>query len=130
MQYLIGLLTRSSWGLQGLICLVAVLLISCAGLGATVAIENARLDAAKARQEALGNELTTQNLSVEKWKDEAEIQKQRVEAATAQGEKVRTVTVERVRTITVASIPSTCPDAIKWGAQQALEFNKHWESME
>lgn len=127
MQFLIGLITRSPWGLQALISMVAGLLLTCTGLGSIVAIQSARLDAAKGRQETLSNDLATQNRAVEQLKAETEDQKQRVAAATAQGAQVRTVTIERVRTITVAAIPSTCPAAIKWGAQHALEFNQHWE---
>jgi hypothetical protein len=127
MQFLIGLITRSPWGLQAVISLAGALLIVCLGLGATVAVQSARLDAAKAKQEIIGNQLAEQNRAIDTWKTEAEDQKQRVEAATAQGEQVRTITIGRVRTITVAKIPTECPAAIRWGAQHALEFSELWE---
>jgi len=130
MQFLAGLITRSPWGLQALIYVTAALLIICIGLGVTVEIQSARLDAAKARQDVLGDKLATQNRAVTIWKAEADKQAQRVKEAAKKAERVRTVTVERVRTVTVAAIPPACPDAVKWGAEHALEFNKRWEDEE
>lgn len=106
--------------------IAAALLLICIGLGVTVEIQAARLDAAQARQESLGDKLATQNRAVTAWKAEAAKQTERVKIAAKRAEKVRTVTVERIRTVTVAAIPSTCPEAVKWGAEHAIEFNKRW----
>lgn len=130
MQFLVGLIIRSPWGLQTLIYVAGGLLIICIGLGVTVEIQSTRLDAAKARETALGDKLATQNRAVATWKAEADKQAERAREAARKAEKVRTVTVERVRTITVATIPPACPDAVKWGAEHALEFNNRWEDEE
>jgi len=127
MKFLINLITQSPWGLQALLYATGALLIICIGLGVTVAIQSAKLDAAKARQAALADKIATQNQAVAIWKTEADKQSERANEAAKKAEKVRTKTIERVRTITVASIPSSCPDAVRWGAEQALRFNRHWE---
>lgn len=130
MSFLIGLITRSPWGLHALIYVTATLLIVCIGLGVTVEIQSARLDAAKARETTMGDKLATQNRAVTTWKAAADKQAERAKEAARKAEKVRTVTVERVRTVTVATIPTGCQDAVKWGVEHALEFNKRWEDEE
>jgi len=95
-----------------------------------VEIQNAKLDAAKARQAALGDKIAVQNQAITTWKAEADKQAQRIHEAARKAEKVRTVTAIRIRTVSVAAIPSTCPDAVKWGAEHALEFNKRWNDEE
>jgi len=130
MSFIVNLITRSPWGLQAVLYATAVLLIACIGLGVTVEIQSAKLDAAKARQAALGDKITVQNQAVAAWKAEADKQTQRVHEAARKAEKVRTVTALRVRTISVASIPTACPDAVTWGAEHALEFNKRWTQKE
>ena len=115
-------------GVRALLIVTAALLAVCIGLGVTVRIQSAQLDAAQARQESLGEKLATQNRAVSQWKAEANKQAARVQEAAKRAERVRTVTIERVRTVTVAAIPPACPDAVKWGAERALEFNKRWES--
>jgi len=130
MDFLVNLITRSPWGLQALLYAAAVLLIACIGLGVTVEIQDSKLDAAKAQQAALGDRIATQNQAITAWKAEADKQTQRVNEAARTAEKVRTVTALRVRTVSVAAIPTACPDAVKWGAEHALEFNKRWEDEE
>lgn len=127
MSVLIGMVTRSPIGIQVLLYAVAVLLSLCIGLFAVVEVQSARLDAAKARQESLGDKLATQNRAVTKWKAEADDQAARARAAAVKAEKVRIITVDRVHTVTVATIPPACPDAVKWGAEHAQEFNRRWE---
>ncbi len=130
MSFLANLITRSPWGLQALLYAAAALLIACIGLGITVEIQSARLDAAKARQAALGDKIVAQNQAITAWKAEADKQAQRVQEAARKAEKVRTVTAMRIRTVSVAAIPTACPDAVTWGAEHALEFNKRWEEKE
>ncbi len=130
MSFLVNLITRSPWGLQALLYAAAALLIACIGLGVTVDIQSARLDTAKARQAALANKIATQNQAITTWKAEADKQTQRIHEAARKAEKVRTVTAMRVRTVSVAAIPTACPDAVKWGAEHALEFNKRWTQKE
>lgn len=127
MQILIRLLLRSPWGLQALIYLAAGLVITCIGLGVMVEIQSTRLDAASAREAALGDKLNDQNRAVAEWKAAAGRQADRVSLAGQKAEKIRTVTVERVRTIAVAKIPPACPDAIKWAADQGAAFSLRWE---
>jgi len=130
MSFLVNLITRSPWGLQALLYAAAVLLIACIGLGVTVEIQGAKLDAAKARQAALGDKITAQNQAITAWKAEADKQTQRVHETARKAEKVRAITALRVRTISVAAIPTACPDAVTWGAEHALEFNKRWNDEE
>jgi hypothetical protein len=118
---------QSPWGAQALLYAVAALLVVCISLGVTTEIQSERLDAYKARQESLGEKLAAQNKAVAAWKTEADKQAARVLESAQKAEKVRTVTVERVRTVTVAAIPAACPDAVVWGAEHALEFNRRWE---
>ena len=109
-----------------LLCACVALLVISIGLGVTVKIQSAQLDAAKARQESLGDKLASQNRAVATWRAEADRQVIAAKAAVKRSRKVRTVTLERIRTITVAAIPPSCPDAIVWGAEHALEFHKRW----
>ncbi len=129
MRFLVGLITRSPWGVKALIYAVIALVIGCINLFVVVEIQSARLDAASAREAALGDKLNDQNRAVAEWKAAAGRQADRVSAAAKKAEKIRTVTIDRVRTITVASIPPACPDAIKWAADQAVAFNQRWEGV-
>jgi len=130
MSFLVNLITRSPWGLQAVLYTAAALLIACIGLGVTVKIQSTRLEAAKAQQAALGDRIATQNQAITAWKAEADKQAQRIHETARKAEKVRTVTALRVRTISVAAIPTECPDAVTWGAEHALEFNKRWTQKE
>lgn len=126
---LLGIIGRSPWGMQALLYVSIGLLVTCIGLGVTVEIQSSRLEAAAARQEALGDKLAAQNRAVGVWKSEADLQKNRAKAAAVQAEKVRVITVEKVREVATAQIPFECNEAVKWGALQAQEFNKRWEEV-
>lgn len=117
-------------GGRALLIICGVLLAVCVGLGMSLQTTNALLDAAQSRQDVLGEKLRTQNSAVRKWKAAAEEQAEKVRQAAQQREKVRVVTVERVREITVAAVPAPCPEAVRWAADQAVEFNRRWEAGE
>jgi F0F1-type ATP synthase membrane subunit c/vacuolar-type H+-ATPase subunit K len=124
---LIGLIGSTPWGISALLYVAAGLLVTSLGLGVEVKIQAAHLDAAKARQESLGDKIATQNRAISTWKSAAEIQAHRAVEASQRAEKVRVVTTERIRTITLLPVPVACPEAVQWGADQAIKFNKHWE---
>ena len=127
MGFMGGMVMRTPWGLSAVLYAVGGLLLACIGLGVTIKVQGARLEVAKVRVHALGEEIASQNRAVAAWKAEASKQASRALDAAKRAERVRTVTVDRVRTVTVAAIPPTCPGAIEWGAEHALEFVKEWE---
>lgn len=106
-------------------------------LGTTVKIQSSSLTASKAtikqlqaEKASLGDKISEQNRKVAEWVAKAKDQEEKARTAQAKAERVRTITVDRVREVTVATIPQSCPDAVKWSVDHAIEFNKRWEAGE
>ena len=117
-------------GVRVLLILIAILSVLNVYQGVELKIQRSRVDVAEAKNTVLGDKLTTQNQAIEDWKQTAIYQAQTAREAALKAEKIRTVTVERVQTVTLAAVPVSCPEAIKWGSEQAIEFNKRWEEEE
>ena len=117
-------------GVRALLIVTAALLAVCIGLGVTVRIQSAQLDAAQARQESLGEKLATQNRAVSQWKAEANKQAARVQEAAKRAERVRTVTIERVRMLSNGAL-SVRWSLIKGGRanHEALKHNVQFANL-
>jgi len=124
---IIGLIT-GTYGKQIVIGIIIALLLIIGGLGVTLWVQNARLDAANARYNTIGDKLAIQNSAVNKWRAEAEKQKSKVQSAAKKAEKIKVVTIERIEFITKTPVPASCPEAVRWGAERAMEFNTRWEN--
>ena len=121
-------------GVRALLIISAALLLICLGLGVTVEIQSARLDAAKAENktqtvqlQAMGNQVAVQNAAVDQLLANAAKQWDRLKAAEAAAGKIEVITKERIEYIERAAIPATCPEAVTWGAAHATEIGKRWE---
>lgn len=105
-----------------------VIAVLCIGLLAVkVRLQAARLDVAASTISVMGERIDLQNQAVERWKSAAEQQAAMASEAAKRAAQVRTVTVERIKTIAAAPIPNDCPDAIRWAAEQGVDFTLRWE---
>jgi hypothetical protein len=133
MSFLIGLITRSTFGIQAMLYACAGLLIACIGLSAAVKIQGGRLDAVRAQNatltvmvKSLGNQVTAQNSAVDQMLANAARQAERVSAAERAAAQVKEVTQERIGYVEQAAIPTACPEAVTWGAAHAIGIGKRW----
>lgn len=111
-----------------------ILLYVCYGLLVIALIEGIFLviikkdrDLATANGKVLGVKLEMQNQAVRQWQKEAAAQKELTAAAVAEAGKIQVVTRERVERILAAPVPSTCPEAVLWGAVEGAKQGAEWE---
>jgi hypothetical protein len=128
-------LLRTPAGLQIMVYISLGLLMISIGLGVTVEIQGSRLDAAKAKNEtqavqlqALGNQIVGQNAAVDQMLANAAKQAERIHSAEAAAGRIQVVTQERIQNVQLAAIPTSCPEAVIWGATHAIEIGKRWEA--
>lgn len=108
--------------------ILAIALLVIVLLVAKVRIQSARLEVAAKTIAVMGERIDLQNQAVERWKTAAEQQATKSTEAVKRAAQVRTVTVERIKIITSASIPQDCPAAVRWAAEQGVDFNYRWEA--
>jgi uncharacterized protein YoxC len=120
-------------GLRGLLIIAAALLFACIGLTAALDIKCARLDTVKAEKQTLsdqvqglGNQVAAQNAAVDQMLANAARQYDKLKAAELKAVQVRVVTQERIQYVQAATIPTTCPEAVAWGAAHAIEIGLRW----
>jgi len=134
MNFLVGFIARSPWGIQILLYAIAALIVVCLCLGAVADLQVARLDTAKAEKQTLavqlqglGNQVAAQNGAVDQMLANAAKAAERLKAAQIEAGKVRVVTQERIQYVQLAAIPTACPEAVTWGATHAVEIGKRWQ---
>lgn len=121
-------------GVRALLILIALLIIGNIGQGVALKIQSVRLATANAKNETktaqmeiLGNELSAQDSAIDQMIANAAQQDKRLKTAQAAAGKVQVITKERIRYLQTAVIPTSCTDAITWGALHAVEIGKQWE---
>lgn len=108
------------------------LLVSVAlalGLGAALAqghIVTGQRDMARAEAETYKGDIKRQNAAIAAWHEAAEAQSRNAVAAQEAAVKVRVVTQTRVQRILTASVPGDCNEAVRWGAEQAIQLADGW----
>ena len=105
----------------------AALLLLSIGLGITLKVVKLQRDVARSAKAGLSAKIELQNDAIEQWTQKAEAQQLRAAAAEANAVKVRNESRQRIDRIMAAQVPSTCAEAVEWGALQGGDLAKEWE---
>ncbi len=121
-------------GTRTLLIMSALILIINIGLDVTVRSLRTRLDTVNSNNailsvelEILGEKTVAQNNAVDQLLANAAAQQDRLRVAEKRAGQIQVITEERVQYVERAAIPATCPEAVTWGAEHAVEIGKHWQ---
>lgn len=105
----------------------AALLILSVVLGTWLYVVTLQRDKARADIAGWSAVAQLQNQAVEQWKEKADAQGLRAAAAEKQAAQVRNESRKRVGRILAVPVPSSCPEAVQWGALQGALLAAEWE---
>jgi len=125
MPMLRGILDAVTLRLTLYVC--AALLVLSIGLGISLKIALLQRDKAVAGIAGWSAMAQLQNQAVEQWKEKADAQGLRAAAAEKQAAQVRNESRKRVGRILAVPVPSSCPEAVQWGALQGALLAAEWE---
>lgn len=83
-------------------------------------------DAARAEVARLRADTVRQNEAIAVWQAAAEQQQTLASQAQQRAAQIRVVTQTHIQRVLTAPVPSECPAAIRWGAEQAQHMVAEW----
>lgn len=127
MEKILTWLVQRPWVIKLALALVVLLLAATIGLGIALRVTTLQRDHALAQQAALSARVELQNQAVAQWQKEAEAQQQTAAAAEERATRLRTANRARVERVMAATVPTSCPEAVSWGAVQGAQLGRIWE---
>lgn len=72
--------------------------------------------------------ISDQNTAVQAWRGAAEIQARQIAAAQTKAAQQQRDSTSRVVRVMQQPVPSDCPAAVRWAAQEGITLAKAWET--